>query len=192
MGEEAEKAFARIRNEEFPKEEEEEAEEGEVKVKKVYSVHMFRRSDKGPFFLGHQVRAVIKQVASRLGFFQKKKGTKGDLSEFGTAVAHGDSLQNPDRPWEIYPRMGKGPATTHFETVSGCVKTPNGKKSITSETEMVDEGAEYEVLFRYPRDCKLTDEDMIKILGGYEAVGQGSVLSKSYGRVQLVRGEIVG
>jgi hypothetical protein len=159
--------------------------QGEVEEKKVYGVNVVRQSPLGPFLLEHQVKAGLKQSASRLGMFQRMPGSKGDLAELGTVMARGDSLQNPDRPWELYIRKDGRPAKTEFTTLRGSVQTPKGKKSIQYEAETIEEGATVSFELRWPPD-KLTRNHMAEVVAGLLAVGLGSARSLGYGQVDVV------
>lgn len=159
--------------------------QGEVEEKKVYGVNVVRQSPLGPFLLEHQIKAALKQSASRLGMFQRMPGSKGDLAELGTVMARGDSLQNPDRPWELYIRKDGRPAKTEFTTLRGSVQTPKGKKSIQYEAEAVEEGATVSFELRWPPD-KLTRSHMAEVVAALMVLGIGSARSLGYGQVDVV------
>jgi hypothetical protein len=188
-GDEAQEAFNRIRKEESQTRETT-PEGGEVKEEEVYAVNVLRRGQAGPFILEHQVKALLKQAASRLGLFQAKGkvGSKGDLAELGTVLAHGGSLAVPARPWEIYLGI---PKETRFDVLSGSVNTPQGKKSIQHHTEVAPEGTTFSFEVRWPAK-KLTAHDMAKVLAAATQVGIGSCLSMGYGRFEVVEATIEG
>jgi len=164
---------------------------GELTEKKVYAVNVIRRSAKGPFLLEHMAKACFKVAASRLGYFVKVKGSKGDVSEMGTVLAHGPSLQNPERPWEIYlvnrteHEAKVTPAETEFHEISGTVSNAQGRKSINHHTEVAKEGAYFEFEFRW-LDKKLKAKDVAAIIAFMGEVGIGSVRSLEYGGFKVL------
>lgn len=176
-------AIARIKTEEIG-ERDATPEVGEVQEKHVYAVNVIRRSDKGPYVLEHQVKALLKQAASRIGLFKARIGTKGDMAEMGTVAAIGESLRNPARPWEVYLRNGSGPATTSYDKIAGSVNTPRGKKSIQHHTEIAAEGSRISFEFRWPVG-KLKAENLKEILAAAKIIGLGSCLSLGYGRFEV-------
>lgn len=182
--------FERIKNEEIG-ERDLTPEAGEVEEKKVYGINVVRKSAAGPFLLAHMVKAALKQAASRCGFFEKKKGSKGDMAEIGEVVAEGESLQAKDRPWEIYLRKDGKPAKTYFETERGTVSTPSGKKSIQYEAEHVEEGATAEFSFHWPAR-KLTEEDMAQVAALVTAAALGGARSLSHGKFEVLSLTIEG
>ena len=187
-------AIARIKNEEIG-ERETTPEAGEVKEQKVYSVNVIRRSPLGPFVGAHQIQAMLKQAASRQGFFVSRRGSKGGMSEMGTVLATGNSLQNSDRPWEVYLRYCNGgdlvvPAETQFVEISGSVSSPQGRKSIITHTEVAQEGATISFDFRWPVG-KLSEKDMAETVWAATKIGLGSCLSLGYGVWEVESMEIV-
>ena len=183
-------ALERIKREEIG-ERDTTPETGELETLEVYQVNVVRRSAKGPYILEHMVKAMLKQSASRLGLFmaQKKRGSKGDLAEFGTVTASGESLQDSARPWEIYPRIDGGPASTSYVKISGSVNTPQGKKSIQHHTEVIAEGSEFWFELRWPA-TRLNPDDIARIIAGGAIIGLGSCLSLGYGAFRVETLEI--
>lgn len=163
---------------------------GEVEERKVYGVNVIRKSAAGHFILEHQIKAVLKQAASRKGLFMAKKGSKGDLAEFGTVLAVGESLQVKDRPWEIYLRKDGKPITTRFRTMRGHVASPSGSKSIQYEAECAPEGTEFSFELSWPPK-KLKENDVVDIVAVATAIGFGSCLSKGYGKFEVLSMETV-
>lgn len=176
--------FNRIKTEEIG-ERDVTPEGGEVEEKKVYGINVVRQSKLGPYLLAHQVKAALKQSASRAGFFEKKKGSKGDMAETGEVFAEGESLQDKARPWEIYLRKNGGPAKTYFDTERGSVNTPQGKKSIQYEAEHVEEGTEASFSFHWPAR-KLTEADMATVAAVATAAALGGARSLSHGKFEVV------
>jgi len=164
-------------------------EDGELDNKEVYQVNVIRRNRTGPFLLEHQIKAMLKQAASRLGLFVKKRGSKGDMAELGTVRAHGESLQDPTRPWEIHLRLNGSAAETSFDQITGCVSTTQGKKSIMHHTEVVDEGTEFAFEFDWI-PTKLKKSNMLEIIAAATQIGIGSCQSLGYGKYEVVEMEI--
>lgn len=183
------RTIARIKHEELG-ETDTTPEEGEVKESGVYAVNCIRRSEHGPFVLEHQIKAMVKQSASRLGLFQRKRGSKGDLAEFGVIEAAGESLQAPDRPWEIYLRQNDAEAPTTWVRLNGRVQTPQGPKSIDHHTEVAAEGSKITFAITWPSNGKVSKDDMALIIGGCTLIGLGSCLSLGYGRFEVESLEI--
>jgi hypothetical protein len=183
--EEFAKAVERISKEEVG-ERETTPEGGEVETSEVYQVNVIRRSEYGPFVLEHLIKALLKQAASRLGIFTAKKGAKGDMAEMGTVEAFGDSLADPNRPWEIHLIKDGAAAKTEYAVISGSVNTPKGKKSIQHNTETCEEGAEITFRISWPPN-KLKADDMAKVIGAATVIGLGSCLSLGYGRFEVVK-----
>lgn len=184
-------ALSRIKGEEIG-ERDITPEGGEVEEKKVYAIKVIRSKEHGPFLLDHQIRAALKQAASRIGIFVAKSrgGAKGAVSEMGDVRACGESLQNPDRPWEIYLRKDGAPAKTYYETERGCVSSPKGKMSIQTEAEHCEEGATIEFEILWQESAKgFSAEDMLNSLAAMMAVGLGSGLSQGHGKITVLEAE---
>jgi len=186
--EEFTEAVARIMDEEIG-ERETTPEGGELDEKSTYAVNVFRRNAHGPYLLNHQIQACIKAAASRLGFFVKKRGSKGDMAELGTVSAIGDSLQDPTRNWEIHCRNGVGEAKVKFKRVNGKVSTPQGAKSIQHDTEFVEEGSNFAFEFSWMKG-KLTPTDFLSVMAAATQIGLGSCRSLGYGRFEVVEMEV--
>jgi hypothetical protein len=160
-------------------------EQGEVEEKKVYGVNVVRQSEHGPYLAAHMLKAAIKQAASRLGIFEKKRGSKGDMSEVGEVFAEADSRQAKDRPWEIYLRKNGAAAKTYFDTERGTVSTPQGKKSIQYEGEHVEEGAEVEFSYHWPAK-RVSEKDIVEVMAVMTAVNIGGGRSIGHGKFEVV------
>ena len=183
---EFDQALWRIMHEEIG-EKETTPEGGEVETAEVYQVNVIRKTEHGPYVLEHMIKALLKQAASRMGLFQAKGkvGSKGDMSELGIVRAVGESLRDPARPWEIYLRKNGGPVPTRYQTISGSVGTPKGKKSIQHETEVTEEKAELRFSFQW-YDKRLTSEDIALIFAAASHIGLGSCLALGYGRLEIL------
>lgn len=182
-------AIKRIKDEEIG-ERDTTPETGELSTEDVYQVNVLRKSEEGVFLLDHMVKASLKEAATRLGIFQKKRGSKGDLAEMGTILAHGVSLRNEKRPWEIYltgPQGGNN--GTSFKSIQGTVGTPKGKKSISHHTEIAPEGCEFEYELRWLAG-KLSAGDIPLLARAAAEIGVGSCRSLGYGRYDIIELEI--
>jgi hypothetical protein len=182
---ELDEAVARILKEEIGERDTTE-EGGELTTEEVYQVTVLRRSKHGPHVLEHMVKAMIKQAATRLDLFNKKRGSKGDVAELGTVYAYGESLQDPARPWQIHLLDDQGnQAVTRYEKISGSVQTPQGRKSIQHHTEVAPEGTCFSFELRWPAR-KLLKGDMMDIIAAATQVGLGSCQSLGYGRFEVL------
>ncbi len=154
----------------------------EEKELKVYSVKTVRKSELGCWLGSWQIKALIKQVATRNGLTRAVWGTKDDLKEFSTVEAYGLSRKKDDRPFEIYLCTPDGqPAPTKWLEIKGSPKNMQGQRvSIMTHSLVVDEGAIFEYKFR-PAQGKLNEQQVLELLGCTQVVGQGSALSMGYG-----------
>jgi hypothetical protein len=164
-------------------------EEGELEDEHVYQLNVIRRNGHGPYLLEHMIKAAMKVAASKLGIFQAKRGSKGDMAEVGTVLAYGKSLQNPQRPWEIYLHKKGKPVKTHYQKIQGSVNTPKGRKSVQHHTEITEEGVEFSFEFRWMEN-KLKASDIPKILATARVVGIGSCRSLGYGEFEVLSLEV--
>jgi hypothetical protein len=182
--------FSRIRHEEIG-ERDTTPEQGEVSTQTIYAVNIVRSTPDGPFISAHQIKACLKQACSRLGMFNArgKMGSKGDVAELGSVCASGDSIGNPDAPWEIMLRKDGKPAPTHFDLISGTVGTPKGKKSIQHHTQVVEAGSEFEFTISWPSE-RLSPDDMMLAIAAMTQIGLGSCLSLAYGRFEVIEGKV--
>lgn len=186
-GEEAAAAIKRIMAEEIG-EREVSSEEGELRERLAFGVHIIRRDEGGPWLGGWMLQANLKAAASRLGIFQDQKGSKGDLSEMGAVSAYGISARSPDRLERVY-LVGSdddGPARTFFQQIKGRVQTPSGSKSIVSETETAPAGSRFAFQFRF-RDSKLNESDVVDIFASAMTIGLGSGRSIGFGKFRIER-----
>jgi len=182
--------LARIRNEEI-KETDITPAHGEVHEEKVYGVIVFRRSDHGPFILDHQIKALLKAACTRMGVFEKPKGSKGDIVEMSAIVATGASLRNPARPWEVYITDAEGkPATTHFEIVRGTITGASGQKlSIVHHTEFAPEGSHLDFIVKWAHR-KFTADLWPKVIAAAMQIGLGAIKNRQYGRFRVLKMEV--
>lgn len=179
-------AIARMRSEEIPTT----PLGGEVETAEAYALNVIRTGAAGPYVAAHQVKALFKQAASRAGYFKKKVGSKGDVSELGDALATGASFKNPAHPWEIYLVDGQGRAArVEIVKLCGSVGTPQGKKSIMHHTETAVEGSEIHFDFHWLKG-KLTTEDFVTSMALASRIGLGSCQSFGYGRFDVVELEV--
>ncbi len=185
---ESDEAISRIKKDEIGQEDTT-PDGGEVKTEKVYAVNIIRRSEHGPFILEHMVKAMLKQAASRATSKNAEPGVKNELSEGSVIVAHGDSLQDPARPWEIYLRQNGGPTETEFLKVQGAVGDPKGgKRSISSDVEVAVEGSEFEFEIRY-QGRKLKPDYLRNVVWAASQMSVGSCKAKEFGKFEVVKME---
>ena len=165
---------------------------GEVQTEEVYQINVIRADEDGPYIGEHQIKAMLKQSASRLGIFKAKGklGSKGDLAECSTVSAHGESFRG-DKPWNIYLRDDTdcNVATTAFEIISGRVRTPQGAKSIQHHTESAVAGTRFTFALDW-MPTKLTGSDIQSIIAMATQIGLGSCLSLGFGRFEVVSMEV--
>ena len=179
-------ALARIRREEIG-ERETTPETGEVKEEAVYAVNVIRRNEGGAYIAEHQLKALLKQAASRLGLFVKKRGCKGDVAELGSIRPVGGSKRSNDFAIHLVDSEGN-PAQTSFRNLCGSVQTPMGKKSISTHAETAPEGSRFSFEIIWPSG-KLTRDDMLDIVAAMRTIGIGSALSLEFGRFRILAWE---
>lgn len=182
-GDEAEQAIKRILNEEIGERDVVPPEGGELKERLTYAVNVVRRDEFGPWIGGWQIKACLKQAASRLRVFVERRGAKGDMSEMGWVRAYGLSALNPEHPERIYVLDAKQdkPSDTFFEKIMGRVQTPDGAKSIVGDAEQIPAGARFQFAFNYmPGNVK--PEDIPDIFASMMICGLGSARSLQRGQ----------
>lgn len=164
---------------------------GEVNEREVYSVTVVRHDDYGAFLGDWQVKACLKQAASRLGLWVKKRGAKGDCAEMGRATAFGPSLIEGSDPHRIHIVTPDGRPVTdrEFERIQGRVHTPAGAKSIVTDSEIIRPGHEAFIEFRW-KAGKIGEDDMLAIWAAASNCGLGSARSLERGRFEVVELEI--
>ena len=177
--------------------------EGELAEKRVYGVNVLRRSAFGPWIGCWQVKACIKQAASRLGIFMQQRGSKGNFAEAGQVEATGISLCERDHPERIYLRtphkpgtansevnvflgdQGLAPASTAFREFRGRVSTPKGSVSIIHHSECAPAGTFFDFIFRF-LPGKLKAEDLRDVAAMMMIMGLGSVRSLELGKFRIL------
>ena len=184
---EFEAAVSRITGEEIDT-----AAEGmELDEKATYGVNVIRGNGNGHYIPEHCLKAVLKQAATRMNVFVKSRGSKGDIAEFGSVYAVGESLQDKEHPFHVYLRREDAPAPTHYEVLQGRVSTASGKMSIQHHTLVAEAGSTIEFELRCGvRGMKFGD--MEKIIAGMSVIGIGSCLSIGFGKVRVLEYEITG
>jgi len=161
---------------------------------KVYGVKCIRCDEFGPFMLDHMIKAAFKCAATRINLYTERSGSKGDVQELGTVMAHGDSLQNPERPWQIYLRKDGKPAVTGYTRLQGRVTTAQGSRSIQYDAETAFEGTEFSFEFRWLRTKMGSGwvrkvaraADILNVFSKAWEIGLGSARSMSYGRWHFI------
>ena len=185
-----EAAVARIKREEIS-ERNTTPEAGEIKEKESYGLNTLRHSAFGPWLGDWQIKAALKQAASRVGLFAAKRGTKGDVAELGMVTAHGISLHGPEFQVHLIEpaENGNGPAQTEYQKFMGRVNTPSGAKSIVNDAETCVIGSRFSFRFQW-FDAKLTEKDMLSIFAAMPVVGLGSAKSLERGKYDIESLEI--
>lgn len=159
------------------------AKEGELKDAQSYAVNVIRRTEAGEAFIGTwQVRAMLKQAASRLGVFTKTRGSKGDMAEMMLVHPVGNEQS---QEIVIHDRDGKPWVDPLFQTFRGCVSTPQGRKSIVHDSEVAPKGCSFSFCLRWPCS-KVTKKKMLAILAAGQNIGLGSVKSLEHGRFEVL------
>jgi len=164
---------------------------GELKESESYGVNVIRSSEKGPWLGNWMIKANIKAAASRTGLFQSKRGTKGNFSEGGEAIAVGLSLLELEQPGHIYliDAQSEHGAKTYFSRFQGKVSTPQGSNSIQHDSECVAPGTRFEFTFRFlPKS--VTEEDLVKVMSLAQVIGLGSVKALERGRFTIDKMEV--
>lgn len=158
--------------------------EDELQEKLTFGLTGFRKDPEGRAWLGNwQIKACLKQAASRLGLFMKKKGAKGDLAELGSVAAYGKSALGPPR--RIYLINGDGAATaTYFQRFMGRVTGPQGSVSIVRDCECAPEGTRFAFELRVGRG-RFTVEDIANIFACSMVVGLGSGKAFEAGKFRI-------
>ena len=187
-GQELEDAVKRIMKEEIG-ERETTPEAGEVKERESYGLNILRRDDFGPWLGDWQIKAALKQAASRVGLFVSKRGSKGDVAEMGKVSAHGISLHGPEFRIHLMNDAGEQPAITTYQKFLGRVNTPSGAKSIVNDAECAPIGTTFEFRFQWYHG-KLTEPDIVSIFSALPVIGVGSVKSLERGKFDIEHLEI--
>ena len=178
-----EAAVARIKDEEIG-ERNTTPEAGEVKEKESYGLNVLRHSEFGPWIGDWQLKAALKQAASRVGLFVSKRGTKGDIAEMGKVSAHGISLHGPEFQIHLIDSEIDSAARTEYQKFFGSVNTPAGRKSIVNDAEVCPAGSRFSFSFHW-FDGKLTEKDIVTIFSALTVVGLGSAKSLERGRYDI-------
>ena len=159
----------------------------EVDEKATYGLNVIRRTADGYAYIGTwQVRAMLKQAASRLGIFSAKGkvGSKGDMSEGMLVMPWGISGLG-DHQQIVIVQGGKPFAERVYKKFMGSVQTPKGRMSIVNDAEIAPAGTEIEVRVEWPGG-KLKADDMASIWALGRRVGLGSVKAMESGRFEIV------
>ncbi len=183
-GEEADRAFDRIKAEELG-EKDTTPENGELNEKKVYGITVIRRDEYGPWLGDWMVKACIKAATSRLGLFMSKRGSKGDIAEMGRVFAMGASLAVPAHPERIHLiHPDGGPITTYFKEFKGRISGPSGSMSIVSQKECAPPGSSFSFEFRWFAG-KLKEAEIVKIFASAMNIGLGSAKAFECGKFRV-------
>lgn len=163
----------------------------ELAEKESYGVCMLRRSEHGPWLGDWQIKACIKQAASRLNLFSGTYvGAKGDLAEAGQVVAVGKSLQQSEHPERIHLVNPNGEKVeTYYTKFMGRVSTPNGKSSIVHDSECAAPGTRFAFEYRF-LNSKLKEDDVLDLLSLAMVVGLGSARSLERGHFKILSADL--
>jgi hypothetical protein len=183
-----EQVVARIKGEEIG-ERETTPETGELKEKESYGLNVLRHSDYGPWIGDWQIKACLKQAASRVGLFVSKRGTKGDIAEMGKVSAYGISLHGPEFHIYLMDAEADQPAKTDYGKFFGSVTTPSGRKSIVNDAEIAPIGSRFSFRLQW-YDAKLTEKDIVSIFAALPVIGLGSAKSLERGKFDIESLEI--
>lgn len=166
---------------------------GEIREIESYGVNVLRHDPAdGCCWLGDwQLKAALKQSASRIGLFVAKRGTKGDLAEMGRVRAAGISLGGDPRLIRLMSADGTPYLGGRFEKFMGRVRTPQGEKSIVHDSEIAPAGCRFSFELRTPRE-RFSEEQIATICACLQVVGVGSAKALERGKIRIDRLEIVG
>jgi hypothetical protein len=158
--------------------------EGEVLTgRESYGVHVLRRDDLGRAWIGDwQIKACLKQAASRLGIFVQTRGTKGDLVEMGCVHAHGLSLDG-DPSHVLLLRDGKPYTDRQYIRVAGHISGPSGSRSIQYDAEIAPAGCTFYFAVRF--GPLLSEEMIVTIIALAQNNGLGSGRSFEAGKFRV-------
>lgn len=165
----------------------------EVDEKESYGLNVIRRLEGGEAWIGTwQVRAMLKQAASRLGIFSAKGkiGSKGDMSEAMIVKPSGISDVGGIQQIVIV-RNGEHYTDHEYRKFMGSVNTPKGRMSIVHDSEIAPAGCEAFFTVEWPAG-KVKCEDMATIIALSQRIGLGSVKAMESGRFECVKLEISG
>lgn len=162
-------------------------ENGEVEERYTYGLGVIRRDEHGPWIGNWMIKAALKQAASRVGLFTRKRGSKGAFIELGrvSPVGHSSQGGHPERV-HLFVANGGGfqPASTYFEKFKGRVASPRGAVSIVSDRECVAAGARFAFEFRWGKaDGRVTEEEVLDVFTAYSVIGQGSGKAFERGKI---------
>ena len=186
-GEEAEQAVRRILGQEIG-DRDVTPTGGELQETLTYGINVIRRSEHGPWIGNWQIKACLKQAASRLNIFVEQRGSKGNLSEGGVVIPYGDSQQG-DHPDHIYLRNGTAEAKTTWKKFSGRVTGPRGSVSIITDTETAPPGTRFAFEYRF-LPGRLTAKDVQQVLALSMICGLGSAKAFERGKFRIEKCEI--
>ena len=191
-GEQAEEAVLRMQTEEL---QDRTQAEDEISEKLQYGVKAIRKDEGGPFLGNWMVKACLKSAATRTGLFVAKR-VKGDWVEMGEVKPFGPSvipgLERTEREFcrnNIYLRnpQGDGPAQISYQEFRGSVSTPQGRKSIVVNTEIIPAGSTFGFQVRFAAG-KTSEDDVRRLLAAAQVIGLGSAKSYERGKFEVMAG----
>lgn len=167
-------------------------ENGEVSEVESYGVNVQRHCvGDGCCWLGDfQIKACLKQAASRIGFFKKKIGSKGDMAEMGRVRAAGISLGGEPEEIRLIGPDGKPYRGGLFEKFMGRVNTPQGAKSIVHDSEIAPPGCRFTFELRVAKG-RFTKDIIAQMFAAAQQLGLGSARSMERGKFKVEKLEIM-
>lgn len=157
---------------------------GEVPETLTYGLTGFRHSERGAWIGNWQIKAMLKQAATRTNLFVVKRGSKGDLAELGEVVAAGASLMEKDYVERVH-LYGPDdrPAVTYWTKFKGRISGPSGYASIVTDKEAVPRGTRFRFALRYG-DKKISESDILDLVAVAQNLGIGSAKAYERGKFQ--------
>lgn len=138
----------------------------------------FKQDQGQPYISDYQVKAMLKQAASRLKITTKKRGSKQDITD-GLWVSRRIFFHNGEGTI-------KGPLRT--EEFCGHVTGPRGKRSILKASEFI-EGAEISITIRLLKVAILSGKNLKDCFLLGQEIGLGSNRSFEAGKYDLLEFE---
>lgn len=164
----------------------------EVREIETYGLNVLRRTEAGCAYVGTwQVRAMLKQSASRLGLFSQKGkvGSKGDLAEAMAVRPDDISKLAGFQEICIIGEDGKPYTARKYKKFMGSVTNAGGRMSIVHDSEIAPPGARIAFTLVWPAK-KIKGDDMAAVFALGQNVGLGSVKSLECGRFEIEKFEV--
>ena len=136
----------------------------------------FKHLDGMPYLSDYQVKAMIKQAATRLKLTTKKRGTKQDITD-------GFFLTRKIFPTLDNTKMKDGKLPV--DDIPGHVMTPQGKRSILKASEYIERGR-VEIDIKLIITSVMSKKDLLNCFLIGQEIGLGSNRSFENGKFNLV------